>query len=66
MEAISETDRFAMAGSIDSFREHFDPFFALAVHLTAPAEVRVAIAHQREYEEFGKRALEGGDMYEAH
>lgn len=66
MDAISLTDCFVMAGSMDSFHEHFDPFFALAVHLTAPVEVRVARVHQREYEEFGDRVLEGGDMHEAH
>lgn len=66
MAAIAETDCFVMAGSMDSFHEHFDPFFALAVHLTAPAETRVARLHQREFEEFGARILAGGDMYEEH
>lgn len=66
MDAISRTDHFVMAGSMDSFHEHFDPFFDLAIHLTASAEVRVARVHQREYAIFGNRVLEGGDMYEAH
>lgn len=66
MDAISQTDRFVMAGSMDSFHEYFDPFFALAVHLTASAKVRVTRVHQREYEEFGSRVLYGGDMYESH
>lgn len=66
MRAISHTEKFVMAGSMDSFHEHFDPFFTLAVHLTAPAEVRVARVHKREFEEFGERVLEGGDMYESH
>ena len=66
MNAISRTDSFVMAGSMDSFHEHFDPFFALAVHLTAPAEVRLARVHKRELEELGARVLEGGDMYETH
>ena len=66
MAAIAETDRFVMAGSMDSFHEHFDPFFALAVHLTAPAEIRVDRVHRREYTQFGDRILKGGDMYEAH
>lgn len=50
---------------MDSFHEHFDQFFTLVVHLTASAEVRIARVHQREYEEFGNRALEGVDMHEA-
>jgi len=66
MAAISETDHFVMAGSMDSFHEHFDPYFVLAVHLSAPTEVRVARVHHREYEEFGSRVLPGGDMYESH
>ena len=66
MDAISETSHFVMAGSMDSFHEHFDPFFVLAIHVTAPAEVRAARVHQREQEEFADRVLEGGDMYEAH
>lgn len=66
MEAIAETTQFVMAGSMDSFHEHFDPFFSLAVHLTAPAEVRTARVDRREYEAFGDRVLEGGDMYTAH
>ena len=66
MDAISQTDHFVMAGSMDSFHEHFDPFFALAVYLTAPTKVRIARVHQREYEEFGDRILEGGDMYDEH
>lgn len=66
MEAISQTDCFVMAGSMDSFHEHFDPFFVLAVHLTAPAEVRVSRVHQREYAAFGNKVLKGGDMYASH
>ena len=55
MDAISQTDHFVMAGSMDSFHEHFDPFFALAVYLTAPTKVRIARVHEREYEEFEHR-----------
>ncbi|MBE5801157.1 MAG: AAA family ATPase [Clostridiales bacterium] len=66
MGAISETNHFVMAGSMDSFHEYFDPFFVLAVHLTAPVEVRVARVQQREYQRFGNRILEGGDMYDEH
>ena len=66
MEAISNTEQFVMAGSMDSFHEYFDPFFVLAVYLTAPSHVRVTRVHQREYAEFGERVLAGGDMYQAH
>lgn len=66
MEAISDCEHFVMAGSMNSFHEHFDPFFELVVHLHAEAELRVKRAHERELEMFGERILEGGDMYEEH
>lgn len=66
MNAVSQSEHFVMAGSMDSFHEYFDPFFSLAVHLTAPANVRIARVRQREYERFGSRILAGGDMYDAH
>ncbi len=55
-----------MAGTMDSFHKPFDPLFDLAVHITAPVAVRMERLHQREYQWFGDRILEGGDMYEWH
>ena len=66
MEAISEHERFVMAGSMDSFNAPFVPLFDLAVHMTADPQVRVARLHERELAVFGNRILEGGDMYEEH
>lgn len=66
MEAISTCDHFVMAGSMDSFHEHFDPFFELVVHLHTDAQVRMKRVHNRELDWFGKRILEGGDMYAEH
>lgn len=66
MEAISACSHFVMAGSMNSFHEHFDPFFELAVHLHADAEIRMKRVHDRELRLFGERILEGGDMYEEH
>lgn len=66
MEAISNCEHFVMAGSMNSFHEHFDPFFKLVVHLHADAQIRVKRAHERELKLFGERILEGGDMYEEH
>ena len=60
-QAVSQAGRFVMAGSMDSFHQHFDPYFRLAVYLTAPAALRVERVHQRELE-FGARVLPGGDM----
>ena len=66
MRAISQADHFVMAGSMDSFHEYFDPLFDLAVHLTAPTQLRVSRVHRREHKLFADRILEGGDMYQAH
>lgn len=66
MEAISTCDHFVMAGSMDSFHEHFDPFFELVVHLYTDAQVRMKRVHDRELELFGDRILKGGDMYAEH
>ncbi len=54
------------SGRQNSFHEHFDPFFELVVHLHTDAQLRTKRAHERELERFGKRILEGGDMYAEH
>jgi len=66
MDAISQCEHFVMAGSMNSFHEHFDPFFELVVHLHTDAQIRTKRVHKRELEWFGKRILEGGDMYKEH
>ena len=65
-EAISDCEHFVMAGSMDSFHEHFDPYFELVVHLHTDAQIRVKRVYERELGWFGERVLEGGDMYEEH
>ena len=66
LEAISGCDHFVMAGSMDSFHEHFDPFFELVVHLHTDAKIRTKRVHERELERFGSRILDGGDMCNKH
>lgn len=66
MSDISKSEFFVMAGSMDSFNTPFVPLFDLAVHITASVEVRLVRINKREYERFGKRILEGGDLYENH
>ena len=66
MEAISGCEHFVMAGSMDSFHEHFDPFFELVVLLHTDVQIRVERVHRREQGWFGERIAEGGDMYENH
>ncbi len=64
-EAISQHPHFVMSGSMWSFRKEFEPYFDLAVFLTAPAEVRAERIRRRELGRWGARVLPGGDMYEA-
>ncbi len=66
MEAAEKAGEFVMAGSMNSFHEYFDPFFRLAVYLTADVKVRAQRVHERELAAFGSRILPGGDMYEEH
>lgn len=66
MDAISQCEHFVMAGSMDSFHEHFDHFFELVVHLHTNAQIRAKRVHERELKWFGKRILEGGDMHTEH
>lgn len=67
LSAATETvEEFVMAGSMNSFHEHFDPLFHLAVYLTADQKTRVERVHSRALERFGNRILPNGDMFEAH
>ena len=64
-EAISHHPHFVMSGSMFSFRKEFEPFFDLAVFLTAPAPVRAERIRRRELTRWGARVLPGGDLYES-
>ena len=66
MTDISKGTHFVMAGSMDSFNPPFVPLFDLAIHITASIDTRIARIHKREYEVYGERIMEGGDMYEGH
>ncbi|GKX66388.1 AAA family ATPase [Inconstantimicrobium mannanitabidum] len=66
MEDISKGTHFVMAGSMDSFNAPFVPLFDLAIHITASIDTRIARINKREYEIYGERIMEGGDMYEDH
>jgi cytidylate kinase len=64
MTGILKGTHFVMAGSMDSFNALFVPIFDLAIHITASIDTRIARIHKREYEVYGGRIMEGGDMYE--
>ena len=65
MKAISKYDDFVMSGSMGSIRKAFDPCFALAVFMTAPAEIRAERLRIRAVERRCGRALPSGwNLYE--
>jgi cytidylate kinase len=66
MSDISKGTNFVMAGSMDSFNSPFVPLFDLAIHITAAINTRIARINKREYEVYGEKIMEGGDMYEEH
>lgn len=66
MTDISKGTHFVMAGSMDSFNPPFVPLFDLAIHITASIDTRIARIHKREYEVYGERIMDGGDMYEGY
>lgn len=57
---------FVMAGSMSSFHYAFDDKFEMMVFLYVKPDIRVQRVHNRALECFGRRILEGGDLYENH
>ena len=63
---IPKVNHFVMSGSICGWDTPFIPMFELAVFLKTPAEIRIERIKEREFQQFGARILEGGDMYTGH
>lgn len=58
--------QFVVSAVTGDFGDIIPQFYALAVYISAPLELRLRRYEQREYERYGERILKGGDMYEAH
>ena len=63
-DAIADFDRFIMAGSMFSIRNHFHNDFALGVWVHASMPERIKRLEMREMVRYGERVLPGGDLYE--
>ena len=63
---IAPYEHFVMAGSMSSFHYAFDDMFKMMVFLYVEPDIRIQRVHKRAIERFGRRVLEGGDMYESH
>ena len=61
---IKKYGSFVISAADGDFGEEIMSMYTLAVYITAPLEVRMKRIEQREYDKFGDRVREGGDMYE--
>jgi uridine kinase len=61
---IQKYRSFVISAVTGDFGEEIASMVGLAVYITAPKEVRMKRIEQRDYDRFGDRVREGGDMYE--
>ncbi len=63
---LSRTESWVLSGGVVGWEPHPQLDFTLIVFLLVPTSIRIERLRSREYERFGDRVLQGGDMYEAH
>ena len=63
---IKRHRKFILSAVIGNFGEAVSQYYALAVYVKAPIELRMKRLEQRAYEQNGDRILSGGDMYDQH
>ena len=63
VDAIWPQKNFVLSGNLDTISEHFEPMFDLVVYLTPNTHIRLERLQAREYEKFGDRVCEGGDLF---
>ena len=61
---IEKYRSFIISAVTGDFGNKIPQYYKLAVYLKAPLELRMERVKQREYDKFGDRVREGGDMYE--
>jgi len=61
---IEKHDSFVISSCTGDFGEKINSLYSLAVHMTAPKELRIKRIEQRGHARYGDRVREGGDMYE--
>jgi adenylate kinase family enzyme len=66
LDALRGSDRWVLAGSLCGWGDDVVPLLDLAVYVTTETSVRLQRLRDRESQRFGRRVLEGGDMYEQH
>jgi GrpB-like predicted nucleotidyltransferase (UPF0157 family)/cytidylate kinase len=63
---IKANSKCVITGSMCGWGDAFISELALAVFVDAPTAIRIDRLDKREYERFGERIREGGDMFEEH
>ena len=61
---IEKYRSFVISTVVGDLGDVITQYYKLAVHISAPHELRMERIKQRVYDKFGERVLEGGDMYE--
>ncbi|MDR1465330.1 MAG: AAA family ATPase [Oscillospiraceae bacterium] len=64
LDCIAAHDSFVLSSVTGAFGAEITAMYVLAVHLTAPAELRVQRVQKRAQELFGERMQPGGDLAE--
>lgn len=63
---IIKENSVVLSGSLCGWGDEFIPHFDLVVRLVTPTEIGIKRLQKREFERFGSRICNGGDMYEEH
>ena len=63
---IEKYSRCVISGSLGGWGDIFISRFDLVVFIDVSTDIRIERLTKREYERFGERVREGGDMYENH
>lgn len=63
---IEKHKRFVLSAVTGDFGDRVSQLYTLAVHLSAPLDLRIKRIEQRQKERFGERIQKGGDMYARH
>ncbi|MEG2909874.1 MAG: AAA family ATPase [Erysipelotrichaceae bacterium] len=63
---IIQSNDVVICGSLCGWGDEFIPYFDIVIRLVSSTEMRIKRIEKREFQRFGARILEGGDMYEEH
>ena len=66
MAEINKYPKCVISGSLANWGEVFVPRFDLVVYVYTPTDIRIERLKKRQYERFGERIREGGDLYNNH